>query len=87
VWDPADVLLVAEVSDETVLADLTVKARLYGSAGYAAYWVVTSEMIYEHTEPKPDGYRKRVEYGRGDRIPVPYADVELAVDDLIGTTE
>lgn len=86
-WDPADVLLVVEVSDETILADLSIKAKLYGSAGYPIYWVVTPEMIYEHSEPKHDGYRKRIEYGRGDRISVPYADVELAVDDVIGPQE
>src|ERR1043165_7564168 len=33
VWDPADVLLVVEVSDETVIQDLEIKARLYGRAG------------------------------------------------------
>src|SRR5262245_27168173 len=49
VWDPADVLLVVEVSDETMLADLEIKARLYGRAGYPVYWVVTPDVIYEHT--------------------------------------
>jgi Putative restriction endonuclease len=83
VWDPADVLLVVEVSDETVIHDLNVKTRLYGSAGYPAYWVVTQDRIYEHTEPTSSGYRKRVEYGLGDQIPVAYAGVELAVSDLI----
>jgi len=42
-WDPADVLLVVEVADETVQEDLTIKARLYAAAGYARYWVVTHD--------------------------------------------
>jgi hypothetical protein len=74
---------VVEVSDDTVMADLTTKAALYGKAGYQAYWVVTKDVIYEHTEPTKAGYRVRVEYRPGDRIPVKYADTDLAVDDLI----
>lgn len=37
VWAPSDVLLVVEVSDETMLYDLEIKAKLYGQAGYCAY--------------------------------------------------
>jgi hypothetical protein len=45
------VLLVVEVSDDTMLHDLQIKTKLYGNAGYPVYWVVTMEAIYEHTEP------------------------------------
>jgi hypothetical protein len=85
-WDPADVLLVVEVSDETVMADLTVKARLYGAAGYPAYWVVTEQVVYEHTGPTAEGYRLRQEYRAGDRLPVGYAGAWLSVDQLLGPT-
>jgi hypothetical protein len=83
VWDPADVLLVIEVSDETVIQDLDIKARLYGRAGYPVYWVVTRDAVYEHTTPTPDGYRSRVVYRLGESIPVRYAETEILVDDLI----
>lgn len=83
VWSPADVLLVVEVSDETVIHDLNVKTRVYGAAGFPVYWVITKERVYEHTGPTPSGYRHRTEYGPGERIPVAYADTDLAVDDLI----
>jgi hypothetical protein len=83
-WRPEDVLLVVEVSDETLIQDLGLKASLYGDAGYPVYWVVTRDGIYEHTEPTPHGYRRRIEYRRGDRIPVDYARTDLAVDDLLG---
>jgi Uma2 family endonuclease len=82
-WRPGDVLVVVEVSDETLLADLNIKARLYGEAGFPVYWVVTREGIYEHLEPGPGGYRTRALYRRGDRIPVAYAGTDLAVDDLL----
>lgn len=83
VWSPSNVLLVVEVSDETVFHDLGVKAMLYGQAGYHAYWVVTQDVVYEHTEPTATGYRTRVEYRPGEQIPVRYADTTLAVNDLI----
>ena len=37
---PADLLLVAEVSDTTLRFDLTTKAALYARAGIADYWIV-----------------------------------------------
>jgi len=82
-WEPTDVLLVVEISDETVIQDLNVKTRIYGAAGYPVYWVVTQDRIFEHTEPTGSGYRRRIEYGRGERIPVGYADTDVAVDDLL----
>jgi hypothetical protein len=83
VWDASDVLLVVEVADETLIQDLNVKTKLYGQAGYRVYWVVTQEAIYEHTGPMSTGYRTRVEYRHGERIPVPYVATDLAIDDLI----
>jgi Uma2 family endonuclease len=84
IWASADVLLVVEVADETMIQDLNTKARLYGRAGYPVYWVVSQEGVYEHTEPLSSGYRTRVEYRRGDRIPLRYAGTDLAVEELIG---
>lgn len=83
-WSPQDVMLVVEVSDESVMADLNVKTRIYGRAGYAVYWVVTPDVIHEHTQPTANGYRARLEYARGTRIPIGYAGTDLAVDDLLG---
>lgn len=85
VWSPDDVLLVVEVSDETLPADLTTKARIYGAAGWPVYWVVSPEAVYVHTEPHAQGYRLRREFGSGARVPVPFADTEIPVDDLIGS--
>jgi hypothetical protein len=45
--------------------------------------VLTEHTVYEHTDPTPTGYRRRTEYGPGDRIPVAYAGIGLAVDDLL----
>src|SRR6266540_4227246 len=83
IWSASDVLLVVEVADETTIQDLNVKAKLYGQAGYPVYWVVTQEAIYEHSGPISTGYRTRVEHLPGERIPVPYASMDLAIDELI----
>lgn len=83
-WNAADVLLVVEVSDETVAEDLGIKARLYGAAGYAVYWVVTRDTVFEHTGPGADGYRTVVRHRRGDEIRLPYAERTVTVADLVG---
>lgn len=71
VWDPTDVVLVVEVADETVREDLTVKARLYASAGYARYWVVTRDGVHEHTAPTVDGYQQVRLVAAGDVLTLP----------------
>lgn len=86
-WAPSDVLLVVEVSDETLMADLTTKARIYGAAGWPVYWVVSPETVYVHSEPHPQGYGLRREFRPGARLTVSFADAEIAVDDLIGSPE
>ena len=83
-WSPSDVLLVVEVSDETVAEDLGVKARLYGAAGCAVYWVLTRDTLYEHTCPTSDGYRSVVRHRRGDEVTLPYAAAAVSVADLLG---
>lgn len=82
-WRPEDALLVVEVSDDSVTQDLGLKATLYGGAGYPVYWVVTPDAIYEHTDPTSSGYRTRVVYEAGERIPVGYAGTELEVSSLL----
>ncbi len=82
-WPPDDVLLVVEVSDDSVNQDLGVKSKIYARAGYGVYWVVTADAIYEHTTPTPEGYRERITYRPGERIPVPYANSELDVAALM----
>ena len=70
-WDAADVLLVVEVSDETVQADLTTKAQLYARAGYACYWVVTREGVHEHTDPGDGAYRVMALVGPDGTVTAP----------------
>ncbi|MGH9001157.1 MAG: Uma2 family endonuclease [Acidimicrobiia bacterium] len=85
-WSPTDVLLVVEIADESIDQDLGPKAALYARAGYPCYWAVTRQGIYFHTDPSAAGYRTRILYQPQDHLPVPYADVELPVNDLLAPT-
>lgn len=82
-WRPEDVLLVVEVADETVEADLGVKARLYAAAGYPVYWVVTRDGVVEHTQPALLGYGTVRTFGRDDDLPVRHAGTSLRVGELV----
>ena len=81
-WSPADVLLVVEVGDETLQADLTTKAALYGRSGYERYWVVSRRGVHEHTGPTPEGYRQVRLHVPGERVVLPDGR-DIAVDDLL----
>lgn len=70
-WAPADVLLVVEVSDETLREDLTIKAGLYARAGWTRYWVVARDGVHDHTDPGPQGYRSVQLHGPEDDVTLP----------------
>lgn len=55
---PAQIVLVVEISDTTLLFDLSAKALLYARAGIPEYWVadVDGQRFHQFREPGPDGY-------------------------------
>ena len=57
-YHPDSASLIIEVSYSSRRYDLTVKARLYGSAGYPEYWVVdlVKQAVVVHREPVDGGY-------------------------------
>lgn len=73
-WAPADVLLVVEVSGETVDYDLGGKAIRYARAGFAHYRVVTRDGVHAHSGPLSTGYVNKIVRRLGEQIDVPYAD-------------
>jgi Uma2 family endonuclease len=83
---PGDLRLVAEVSDTTLLFDLTTKARLYARAGIPEYWVVdvNGRRLVIHREPADGVYRSVVAYGEEERVATLAAPtVEVLVKDLL----
>jgi len=65
---PADVLLVIEVADATVVKDRTVKIPLYARAGIAEAWLVNipEEWLEIYSDPAGGTYQRAKVYGRGE---------------------
>jgi Uma2 family endonuclease len=55
---PQDLRLVVEISDSTLLFDLTTKAELYARAGIVEYWIfdINARRIIVHRDPREGRY-------------------------------
>jgi Uma2 family endonuclease len=67
---PHDLELVVEVSDTSLVFDLTTKAALYARAGIAEYWVldIQGRRLVVHREPKAGQYSAIVAYGEDEAV-------------------
>jgi Uma2 family endonuclease len=82
---PEDVLLLVEVADTTLAYDRGTKLGLYAKFGIAESWIVNlqSKSIEVYREPTPDGYMKRVEAQRGERVsPLAIPTMSVAVAEI-----
>ena len=82
-----DASLIVEVSDTTIVYDISGKAKLYARAGIADYWVVLvrENAIVVHREPTPDGYQSIVRLSGAELISLLAApDAVWTVDALLG---
>ena len=87
---PAHILCVIEVSDSSLVRDMTVKLRVYAAAGVPVYVVVDlqHDVVLVHRDPNPaDGtYPPPAELRRGDTLALPAGGtnhVDVAVDQLL----
>ena len=64
---PADVLLVIEVADATVVKDRAIKIPLYARSGVPESWLVNipEEQVEIYSGPADSAYRRAEVYGRG----------------------
>jgi Uma2 family endonuclease len=78
--EPADLLLVIEVSDTTLRFDLSTKAALYARAGIDDYWVVdlAGRQIVVHRQPTSEGYQEIIAYAEAEEL-APRARPEACV--------
>ena len=83
---PTSALLVIEVSLSSRRRDLGLKARLYGQAGMADYWVVdlVNHALIVHRDPGPDGYTNVQIHREGTISPLAFPDLVWALDDILG---
>ncbi len=68
--EPADVLLLVEVSDSTLKYDREVKLPIYAEAGIPEYWILNlNENVLEvYREPIGRQYRSRTIYRPGEAV-------------------
>ena len=67
---PYDIELVVEVSDTSLIFDLTTKAALYARAGIPEYWVldIQGRRLVVHREPIAGRYSLIVAYGENEAV-------------------
>jgi Uma2 family endonuclease len=83
---PADIHLLAEVSDSTLRFDLQTKAALYARAGIAEYWVadIKARRYIVHRQPTVEGYREVVAYAETESLaPLAKPEAMVTVADLL----
>lgn len=84
---PEDVWLLVEVADTTLNFDRSVKLPLYAGAGITEVWIVNlaDDRIEVYRRPQGDAYRTRRSAAPGEVIaPELFADLSVAVDDIVG---
>ncbi len=69
---PDDVGLAVEVSLTTLDRDRDEKGPAYARAGIPTYWIVNllDRRIEVYTDPGPDGYRSRADFGEGQVVSI-----------------
>jgi Uma2 family endonuclease len=80
--EPADVLLLIEVSDTTLKKDRASKARLYAEAGIQDYWIVNvkGRTIEVRRDPVGSKYQSVTIHKIGQAIhPLAFPDISLPV--------
>lgn len=84
---PADVLILIEVSDTSLVYDRNTKLPMYARAGIPESWLVDlqAEIVERHTQPSPDGYRLTARFWRGETVTsVVLPSLALPVDAVLG---
>jgi Uma2 family endonuclease len=84
---PADVRLLVEVADSSLVYDRRTKLPLYARTGVAEAWLVDLEAgaVALHRDPAAEGYRTVTRPGATDRFTaVAFPDVAITLRDLLG---
>ena len=83
---PTSAALVAEVSNESLHRDRTLKQRLYAASAIPEYWIVAlpHHRLEVYRDPAEDGYRSVTQHPAGHRIaPLARPSREIPVDDVL----
>ena len=68
----ADVALVVEIADSSLLVDRQDMARVYSTASIAIYWIVNlaEQQVEVYSDPGPSGYRSTQIFKPGETVPL-----------------
>jgi len=68
--EPADVLLLVEISDTSLRYDTKIKSKLYAEAGIPEYWIlnIPDGVLQVRTDPSDGEYRRVENLKRGQSI-------------------
>jgi Uma2 family endonuclease len=85
---PADVGLVVEIADTSLVEDRRYATDLYGPARIPVYWIVNlvDRQVEVYTNPGPGGYRSTEVFDEGRSVPVVIGGREvgrIAVEDVL----
>ncbi|MBK7406934.1 MAG: Uma2 family endonuclease [Saprospirales bacterium] len=82
---PEDILLMVEVSLETLAKDRTLKLEKYARSGIPEYWIVIpeEEIVEVYRRPKDGAYQEKNTYGKGDNWQFKAFDLEVKGSDLL----
>lgn len=86
---PADVALLIEVADSSLLLDRRLKLPLYAAAGIPESWLVdlVADTVEVRSSPSPRGYGVLSVARRGEEVrSVTVPGLVLAADDVLGPT-
>jgi Uma2 family endonuclease len=77
--EPADVALLVEVSETTYDRDRGEKWTAYAKGGIPVYWIIdlVKARVEVYTDPSPGGYQSRVDFQRGQHVPVAIGGQQL----------
>lgn len=85
--EPADVLLLVEVADSSLMFDRNEKLPLYAEAQIPELWIVdlAGETLTVYTDPGNAAYRSQAQFGRGQTvISRALPTLDLPVDQVLG---
>ena len=79
-----DVLLIVEISDTTLVADLQIKPYLYAKAGIPEYWVVNlpERTLIVHRDPTSEGYNSIISLTPNQEITPLFGKNSLSIAEI-----
>lgn len=82
---PENIFWVIEYSNASLTKDLEIKSKIYAKAGIREYWVINLKRmeLVVFTEPTDGQYRENQTFEDGDISPLAFAEVSIAVKQLV----